>query len=80
MRTYTDVVLTIDLPAGSYGAEWLNTKTGRVEKREEFRHAGGRKSLAAPTYEDDVALSIKAAGRVRTVRAPQSSAPPGRSI
>lgn len=61
VETYRGVVLTVDLPAGSYRAEWLDTKTGRVEKREAFRHAGGRKNLAAPTYEDDVALSIKAA-------------------
>ncbi|MBN1508228.1 MAG: polysaccharide lyase [Sedimentisphaerales bacterium] len=57
--------LTIDLPQGSYKAEWVNTKTGNVEKAESFEHDGGSRALAAPTYSDDVALRLTRAERQR---------------
>jgi hypothetical protein len=53
------VSLTVDLPAGEYSAEWVDTKTGAVAKREKFKHKGGARSLAAPEFKDDVALRIK---------------------
>lgn len=51
--------LLVDLPAGSYRAEWVNTKTGAVDKAERFEHAGGNRTLASPDYVEDVALRIK---------------------
>jgi len=51
--------LTIDLPAGSYRAEWINTKTGGTDRREEFQHAGGVRSIVSPAYSEDVALRVK---------------------
>ena len=36
--------LTIDLPAGKYRAEWVDTKDGRMAKREEFAHPGGARA------------------------------------
>jgi len=51
--------LALDLPAGEYKAEWLNTKTGQVEKAESFQHAGGSHTLHAPHYVDDIALRIR---------------------
>lgn len=50
--------LGIELPAGQYGAEWVNPKTGRTEKAEPFQHDGGIRTLHAPTYVDDIALRI----------------------
>lgn len=52
--------LSLDLPRGSYKAEWVNTKTGAVEKAEDFDHDGGTRKLVSPAYEDDVALRVKA--------------------
>ena len=52
--------LSLALPRGKYRAEWLNTKTGAVDKAEVFDHDGGTRTLASPTYEEDVALRIKA--------------------
>jgi len=49
----------IELPVGRYVAEWLDTKTGEVSKREEFKHDGGARKPDAPDYEDDIALRIK---------------------
>jgi len=36
--------------------EWVNTKTGAVEKSEMLRHAGGSRTLASPAYAEDIAL------------------------
>jgi len=50
--------LVLDLPAGKYLADWLNTKTGEVEKREEFYHNGGERRLSSPKFTEDVALRV----------------------
>jgi hypothetical protein len=51
--------LVVSLPAAKYTAEWVNTKTGRVDRRETFDHAGGDRMLTSPDYESDVALRIR---------------------
>ena len=61
--------LVLDLPAGSYRAEWIDTKTGAVAKKEPFRHAGGKRTLASPPYSQDIALAIR-----RTTAAPKRPA------
>jgi hypothetical protein len=48
----------VELPGGRYRAEWINTKTGNVDKRETFDHSGGNRTLDIPKYEDDIALRI----------------------
>jgi len=50
--------LALELPSGRYGAEWTNTKTGRNEKVEPFKHDGGARTLQVPQYKDDIALRI----------------------
>jgi hypothetical protein len=50
--------LALDLPAGQYGAEWVNTKTGGTDKAEPFQHDGGVRTLQPPTYVDDIALRL----------------------
>jgi hypothetical protein len=54
----TKVELKISLPKGHYCAEWVNTKTGRIEKTEEFDHPSGNKTLVSPDYKEDIALRI----------------------
>lgn len=54
--------LQVELPAGSYRAEWVDTKTGEVAKEEAFGHAGGARLLASPDYTEDIALRIKREG------------------
>jgi hypothetical protein len=51
--------LIVELPKGEYRAEWLNTKTGNVDKKETFRHDEGNRTLRSPKYTDDIALGIK---------------------
>lgn len=52
--------LSLDLPSGTYAAEWLNTLTGKVEKQEEFKHDGGARKLTSPSYTGEVALRVLA--------------------
>jgi hypothetical protein len=44
---------------------WIDTKTGAVAKRDVFAHEGGRRDLASPPYEQDVALRLVQADPVR---------------
>lgn len=50
--------ITLDLPAGTFKAEWLNVQTGTSEKAENISHNGGAKTLGAPIYQEDIALKI----------------------
>jgi len=52
------VALGVDLPAGAYRAEWVNTLTGDVDKEERFRHGGGTRTLTSPAYAEDIALRL----------------------
>ena len=50
--------LQLALPTGTYQVEWINTKTGKTEKREQLKHDGGTCTLASPAYAEDIALRI----------------------
>jgi hypothetical protein len=51
--------LVLDLPAGPYKVEWVNTKTGRVDKVDSLKSSGEQNALASPSYQADIALRIK---------------------
>jgi hypothetical protein len=57
--------LGLDLPAGSYMAEWINTKTGKIDKTEDFAHGGDVKFLESPSYSEDIAVRHQRQGRPR---------------
>jgi hypothetical protein len=61
LRGGTDAELMLDLPAGPYREEWVDTKTGKVVKSALFDHQGGPRTLAAPAYIEDIALRVKGA-------------------
>jgi hypothetical protein len=54
-----DTRLDIELPAGKYVAEWVDTKLGKVARSETFDHPGGPRRLEAPAYAEDIALRVK---------------------
>jgi hypothetical protein len=54
-----ETALMIELPVGRYCAEWVDTKSGAIAKREEFKHDGGVRKLTAPNYKGDIVLQIK---------------------
>jgi hypothetical protein len=51
-------VLRLDLPGGDWREEWIDTKTGALAKAIAFSHAGGRREVASPAYERDIALRL----------------------
>ena len=50
--------LKLRLPAGTYRAEWINTRTGAVDKTETFVQKGSQRTLTSPGYSRDIALRI----------------------
>jgi hypothetical protein len=51
--------LTLELPAGTYRAQWLNPRTGTIDKSQSLDTRGGPVQIVSPDHEDDVALSIR---------------------
>ncbi|MBI3920066.1 MAG: hypothetical protein HY318_01515 [Armatimonadetes bacterium] len=49
---------SLELPAGGYRVEWLNTLSGAVEKRQNVNHQGGIATLVSPSYQHGIALRI----------------------
>ena len=49
----------LELPAGEYSGEWINTKTGETEGLERFRHRGGEKILPTPAFQNGIALRLE---------------------
>lgn len=55
-------ILGLELPKGDWREEWVDTKTGSVAKKGAFAHRGGRRELASPPYEGDIALRLALEG------------------
>jgi hypothetical protein len=51
--------LTLDLPAGTYRAEWVNPSNGALLSMETFTHSDGPRSVSAPRHTVDVALRLR---------------------
>ncbi len=52
------VTLLLDVPAGRYKAEWVNTRTGNVDKSASVEQGGGVLRLSSPEYVEDIALRV----------------------
>ena len=57
--TAGELSLQLDLPAGHFVGEWLDTKSCSRLERFQFTHAGGRKVLEVPGFEEDIAVTIR---------------------
>jgi len=55
----SEAALVVELSAGTYRAQWVSTKTGKVDKEETFEHSGGGRTLRSHEYVDDIALRIR---------------------
>jgi len=55
--------LTLALPSGAYEVEWINTKTGATDKKEEFNAGTDKPPLASPAFDNGIALRITRAGK-----------------
>ena len=51
--------VVLELPAGEYSGEWINTRTGETEGLERFRHRGGEKTLQTPAFHNGIALRLR---------------------
>jgi hypothetical protein len=51
--------VTLNLPSGNYAGEWVDPASGQPAKAEKFTHAGGDKALAAPAFQNGIALRLK---------------------
>jgi len=54
----TQAQLILEVPAGKYTAEWIDTTTGLVVKAEAMEHLGGNMQWTSPVYEEDIALRL----------------------
>ena len=54
----TRVELTLEIPAGRYRLEWVNTRTGEVAKRQDLDSQGKALVVESPQYTEDVAARI----------------------
>jgi hypothetical protein len=52
--------LTLELPSGTFRAEWINTLAGSTDREESFAHDGGPRRLQSPDFAQDIALRVKA--------------------
>jgi hypothetical protein len=52
-------MVELNLPPGDYASEWLDTKTGRTIRQEEFHQARDPKVLHVPAFDDDIAAMVK---------------------
>jgi hypothetical protein len=50
--------LTLDIPVSDYKAEWLNPRTGKIDRTQDVNHRGGSLMLASPPYSEDIALRL----------------------
>lgn len=50
--------LTIDLPSGSYRAEWIDTRSGGAVNSAALQHAAGAATLVSPSFVEDIALRL----------------------
>jgi hypothetical protein len=50
--------VTIDLPAGPYRVEWIDTKSGQTARSEVLQQAKGSVKLASPPFVEDIALRV----------------------
>jgi hypothetical protein len=49
---------SVDVRAGKYRAEWLNPRSGAIDKTGDLEHHGGLLKLASPDYVEDIALRL----------------------
>jgi hypothetical protein len=58
LREHCRASVVLDLPAGRYRAEWIDTKTGQGAHVETFTQQSGGKELRSPEFANDVALRV----------------------
>jgi hypothetical protein len=55
-----ELKLSLRLPKGHYGAEWVDPVTGKIVAGEDISHDGGVRAFNVPAFAEDMALRVKA--------------------
>jgi hypothetical protein len=55
--------LALDLPAGTFRADWINVLDGGVARSEDITHAGGVRKIISPDFVEEIALGIFKSGQ-----------------
>jgi hypothetical protein len=50
--------LTLDLGAGEWRLDWIDSRSGRIAASDAFTHAGGPRALESPPYDGDISLRL----------------------
>ena len=59
LRGSSPVEVAVDLPAGSYRAEWINTRSGKTERVDRLEVSRGGAKLVSPAFTEDIALGLR---------------------
>lgn len=59
LRSGVKANLELDLAAGQYTTQWVDTLTGKIVQSERFTHAGGQRELVSPPFDNDIALRVE---------------------
>jgi len=55
--------VTLDLPEGDYSGDWINVRTGKIERSDDVRATRGDVILKSPDFMNGIALRLKRAVR-----------------
>jgi hypothetical protein len=58
LREDIRAAVVLELPAGRYQGQWIDTKTGETTQIEQFTHKGDGREFTSPPFANDVALRI----------------------
>ena len=56
--SYSETIV-LNLPAGTYKAEWIDPASGSILQADTFMHKGTTRTFATPPYSVDIALRVK---------------------
>jgi hypothetical protein len=59
----SEAKLSLEIGPRRYRAEWLNPRTGAIDKAQDLKHDGDKLSLASPPYQEDIALRLVRTGQ-----------------
>jgi hypothetical protein len=59
LRGPSPAEVAVDLPAGTYRAEWVHTRTGKTERVDRLEVSRGETKLVSPAFTQDIALGLR---------------------
>jgi hypothetical protein len=63
-----ELKLQLDLPPGTYLVNWLNTKTGSIDRKQTVEAVTRATTVVSPAYSEDIALRLERVGNTSVGR------------